>query len=258
VPNAPIFCGIGKKNTGRRLSPKTINQIYDYYKNVIFPRVLQDPTVPPEDKRKIQELRKKRWNPYVRRHLAATEISKTLKDSVLIDQYLGWSHTGNTRQKYQHYYQDDALDAILQADGLIPTTTTTKQRKDLLKPKICPNCDESNTPDTKFCVKCKYVLSYDAYNEVTEEAEQTKRELAELKAKQEEAARKQQMDMERITAALEKTQDHLQLITAWNEEEQRVTSERLFLKASSAIAARATKKKKEAAADITTKRAKIE
>ncbi|MDQ3872394.1 MAG: hypothetical protein M3258_02155, partial [Thermoproteota archaeon] len=59
--------------------------------------------VPEEDKRKIRGLLMKPWNPYVRRHTAATEISKSLKDSVLIDHYLGWSHAGNTRQKYQHY-----------------------------------------------------------------------------------------------------------------------------------------------------------
>jgi hypothetical protein len=104
---------------------------------------------------------------------------------VLIDKYLGGSHQGNIRQKYQHYYQDDALDAILQADGLIPVSVggSNKKKKDLLKPKLCPNCEESNTPDTKFCIKCKYVLNYDAYNETVQEAEQNKKQFEEIKAK---------------------------------------------------------------------------
>ena len=51
-----------------------------------------------------------------------TEILKALKDSVLIDQYMGWSHAGNTRQKYQHYYNDDSFDAMLtMMDGLKPS-----------------------------------------------------------------------------------------------------------------------------------------
>ena len=86
-----------------------------------FPKLLEDPLAPEEDKRKIRDLLKKPWNPYVRKHTAATEISKVLKDSVLIDQYMGWSHSGNTRQKYQRYYADDYFDAmLLLADGLNP------------------------------------------------------------------------------------------------------------------------------------------
>ena len=96
-PNAALFCGYGTKNLGRRVVPHTINAMYERYKKVVFPRLLNDPLVPEDDKRKIRDLLKKPWNPYVRRHTAATEISKNLKDSVMIDQYMGWSHAGNTR-----------------------------------------------------------------------------------------------------------------------------------------------------------------
>jgi hypothetical protein len=137
--------------------------MYENYKNVYFPKLLDDPSISEEDKRKIRDLLKKKWNPYVRRHTAATELSKALKDLVIIDQYMGWSHRGNTRHKYQHYYADDSFEAILQADGLHLTpmgSSPKKNEKDLLKPKQCPNCDEPNTPETKFCIKCRYVLSY--------------------------------------------------------------------------------------------------
>lgn len=119
-PNAPLFCGTGKKNTGKFLARHTMFTVYDIYKKVRFPRLLEDPMTPEEDKRKIRDLLKKPWNPNIRRHTAATEISKILKDSVLIDQYMGWSHAGNTRQKYQHYYSDDSFDAMLtMMDGWI-------------------------------------------------------------------------------------------------------------------------------------------
>jgi hypothetical protein len=39
---------------------------------------------------------------------------------------------------------------------------------DILKPKQCPNCSESNIPNSKFCAKCRMVLTYDAYNETLE------------------------------------------------------------------------------------------
>ena len=193
-PNAPLFCGVGKRNTGKKLASHTMYSVYDNYKRDRFPLLLQDPLVPEEDKRKIRELLKKPWNPYIQRHTSATEISKALKDSVLIDQYMGWSHAGNTRQKYQHYYNDDSFGAMLTVmDGLAPPANSTNQgKKGLLKPKQCPNCDESNKPEAKFCTKCKFVLSFDAFNEAIEEkskaareAEETKKRLEELAAKQE-------------------------------------------------------------------------
>ena len=57
---------------------------------------------------------------------------------------------------------------------------------------MCPNCDESNKPESKFCAKCKFVLSFDAFNEASEEkartakeAEESKKRLEELEAKHE-------------------------------------------------------------------------
>lgn len=66
-------------------------------------------------------------------------------------------------------------------------------KKDLLKPKPCPNCDEPNTPETKFCIKCRYVLSYDAYNETIEEKEKAAKEAEETKKRLEELAAKQEI-----------------------------------------------------------------
>jgi integrase len=181
-PNAALFCGIGRKNTGRKLARNTMFTIYDNYKKSRFPKLLDDPTVSPEDKRKIRELLRKPWNPYVRRHTAATEISKALKDSVLIDQYMGWSHSGNTRQKYQHYYNDDSFDAMLtMMDGLKPRGDHSGN-KNLLKPRTCPNCNETNTPESRFCTKCKFVLTFDAYNETVANATQTRESVKEIKA----------------------------------------------------------------------------
>jgi hypothetical protein len=151
-PNAPLFCGTGKKNTGRRLSSSAMYTTYVNYKKVRFPRLLEDPLVLEEDKRKIRDLLKKPWNPYIRRHTAATEISKTLKDSVLIDQYMGWSHGGNTRRKYQHYYNDDSFDAMLmQMDGLTPPNTISNQaKKGLLKPNNAPTALKVTSQSLSF------------------------------------------------------------------------------------------------------------
>jgi integrase len=42
-PNAPLFCGTGKKSIGRRISTHAIYAAYAHYKQVVFPKVLEDP-----------------------------------------------------------------------------------------------------------------------------------------------------------------------------------------------------------------------
>jgi predicted amidophosphoribosyltransferase len=51
----------------------------------------------------------------------------------------------------------------------------------VLKPKQCPNCNEPNKPDSKFCAKCRMVLTYDAYSETVEEKAEKDKEVAILK-----------------------------------------------------------------------------
>nr|MDQ3853588.1 site-specific integrase [Thermoproteota archaeon] len=187
-PNAPLFCGIGKKSNGRRIvNTSTMFNIYvNHYRKIVFPKLLEDPLVSEDDKRKIKELLQKPWNPHARRHTAATEVSKAFKDAVLIDQYMGWSRTGNTRVKYQHYFSDDAHIAKLEADGFLPkgSSDAAKKRKELLRPKPCPNCSEPNKPESRFCAKCKFVLSFDAYNEKVQDTENMKKTVAEIQTKQ--------------------------------------------------------------------------
>jgi integrase len=165
---------------GRKLSIFGLSSIYERYKTRIFPSLLKDPLLDPNDKAKIAELLKKPWNPYIRRHSALTEKSKILKEHVL-RQHAGWTATSNMHQKYIHYFGNESNESISEAYGLIDKN---KQEIDKLKPKACPNCNEQNKIDSKFCSKCRMVLSYDAYSQVTqltEELEQSRLERLEAK-----------------------------------------------------------------------------
>lgn len=209
-PNAFLFCGVGKKSFGKRIfNTRTIHAIYaDHYRKVVFPKILEDPLIPEEEKRKLKELLQKPWNPHVRRHTATTEISKTLKDPVLIDQYMGWSRTGNTRAKYQHYFSDDAHIAKLEADGFLPKgSSALKGKKDLLKPIPCPNCSEPNKRESRFCSKCKFVLKYDAYNEKVQDAEKNKHEIQLLREEQ-------QKMREMMAASMQATASMTRMLTS--------------------------------------------
>ena len=164
-PNAILICGFFK-SLGKQITIEAINHTYSTYKKKIFPKLLDDPNVPTDDKRKIAELLKKPWNPYVRRHSALTEKSKILKESIL-RQHAGWTPNSNMHLKYVHYFGNESSESILEAYGLKPKLEDINK----LKPLSCPNCGELNKIDSKFCVKCRMVLSYDAYSEAVHDSE---------------------------------------------------------------------------------------
>lgn len=175
-PRAPFICGIGK-SLGRAIGERALFKIYDNYKKEYFPKLMYNPNITPEDKQKIRELLKKPWNPYIRRHTGLTEKSFMLKSHVL-NQYAGWTQGSVMSQKYLHYFGNESSENILEAYGII---TKDKNQSSILAPKQCPNCNEPNKPDSKFCGKCRMVLTYDAYSETIEDKQQKDDEIQRLK-----------------------------------------------------------------------------
>jgi integrase len=161
-PNAPLICGLDRSN-GRHINEHSLLLIYDGYKKRVFPKLLGNSSVPSEDKQKIRELLKKPWNPYIRRHSAITEKSRILKEHVL-RQHCGWTPGSQMHLKYLHYFGNESNESLLEAYGLIDKGIQIDQ----LRPKQCPNCDEGNKPDSKWCAKCRMVLSYDLYEETVD------------------------------------------------------------------------------------------
>ena len=166
-PNSPLICGTGR-GLGRHIKPTRIYRIYEDYKILIFPKLLESPNVLPEDKHGITELLKKPWNPYIRRHSALTEKARILKEPIL-KMHAGWSPRSQMHLKYEHWFGNESNESILEAYGLIDHGIQVDQ----LRPKQCPNCSQPNKPDSKFCSKCRMVLTYDAYNETLEQQQKT-------------------------------------------------------------------------------------
>ncbi|MFL6357932.1 MAG: hypothetical protein ACJ71K_06385 [Nitrososphaeraceae archaeon] len=100
-PSGIFLCGNGK-SLGRMLSISSIENIYRHYKLEFFRKLLTNPNVPPEDKQKMEDLLRKPWNPYIRRHSALTEKSTILKEHTL-RQYAGWYSRSQMHLKYLHY-----------------------------------------------------------------------------------------------------------------------------------------------------------
>jgi predicted ribosome quality control (RQC) complex YloA/Tae2 family protein len=161
--------------------------------------LLQDPNVQPEDKQKIKELLKKPWNPYVRRHSSLTEKSKMLKEHVL-RQHAGWSPRSQMHLRYLHYFGNESCESILEAYGIV---TKDQEHSNALRPKQCPNCNEPNKPDSKFCAKCRMVLTYDAFSETLESEKQKEDKLTVM----EQRFNNMQSMLEKLVAGLSKTKD---------------------------------------------------
>ena len=183
-PNAYLIPSMDRKHRrfGNKMMSMSMNIIYRNYKLQFFPALLEDPKVSPEDKQKIRELLQKPWNPYVvGRHSALTQKSTILKEHVL-RQHAGWSGRSQMHLKYLHYFGNESSESLLEAYGIIPKD---QQSVDVLRPKQCPNCNEPNKPDSKFCAKCRMVLTYDAYNETLEKQQEKESEVQKLQQKYE-------------------------------------------------------------------------
>jgi len=68
-------------------------------------------------------------------------------------------------QKYIHYFGNESSESLLEAYGIV---TKNNIPINTLNPKICPNCNEGNTVDAKFCSKCKMIMSFEGYQQALE------------------------------------------------------------------------------------------
>jgi len=81
----------------------------------------------------------------------------------------------------EHYFGNESSESLLEAAGII-----TKDKKvDPLRPIQCPNCSESNKHDSRFCAKCRMILTYDAYNETLQGQKEKDKQIQDLMKKQE-------------------------------------------------------------------------
>jgi integrase/recombinase XerD len=177
-PNSPVFVGLGKYSMGRRgLTISGLGQIYTYYQREFFPKLLEDPAIPIEDKDKIKNnLLTKPFSPYIRRHSSLTEKARKLKTSTL-EQHAGWVPGSNMQKRYVHYFGNESSIDILEAYGI---KTSDNVPINTLNPKICPNCGEGNTQDARFCSECKMIMSFEGYQEALESQKQKENEIKKI------------------------------------------------------------------------------
>ena len=83
--------------------------------------------------------------------------------------------------KYLHYYGNESNESLIRSIW----NKDKGSQIDRLRPKQCPNCSEPNKPDSKFCAKCRMVLTYDAYHETLAGQQEKDDQIQALMKKQE-------------------------------------------------------------------------
>jgi hypothetical protein len=98
--------------------------------------------------------------------------------------HAGWIPDSMMPRLYLHYFGNESSESLLQAHGIESgESQSAKASISALKPRECGNCGEQNKPDARFCSKCKFVLTRDAYDEVVGETADREKEFATLKEK---------------------------------------------------------------------------
>ena len=180
-PDAFLFISLADSNFGEKLSEHALYKQYTrIYRNRYFPKLLdKDSGIPEVEKSYMRNLLTKPWTPYIQRHSALTAKSLILKEHTLRD-YAGWSMSSKMPQLYIHYFGNESSKSLLEAYG-IEDYSNKNEQANILKSKSCPNCNEPNKPDSRFCFKCKMVLTFDSYKETLEKQKENESEILIMK-----------------------------------------------------------------------------
>jgi hypothetical protein len=136
-----------------------------YYKAKYFPKLLKEENISDVDRAFIRNMLTKPWLLYIFRHSALTQKSQFLPEAVLRE-HAGWTMSSKMTEIYVHL-SGESSKILLQKKGIIKSEDRINVTA--LRPRQCPNCSESNKIDSRFCVKCRMILCYDAYERTVDE-----------------------------------------------------------------------------------------
>ncbi len=122
----------------------------------------------------------KKWNPYSIRHSAIPADSDYLPEYAL-KKKVRWSMNSKQGSRYiKNRMGDELKNKILEQNGIILDTE--------LKPKltiaICPRCELVNQIENKYCSKCSYPLTPQAFEEIKNEEDAKFKALEERQSKE--------------------------------------------------------------------------
>jgi hypothetical protein len=159
-----------------------------------FPKLLDRPEIPLEDKAALRTLIYKRAHfPYIFRHEFSTKWVPRLARMVF-NQVLGHSPNSNVQDFYIHEMGDEGIRELQIAKGIRTREDTISPAQIELQPKYCPICHESNKHNAIFCFKCNFTISLEGELENREKEAQAAKDGEDLR-KQITELQKQQQNM---------------------------------------------------------------
>jgi integrase/recombinase XerD len=166
-PNARVICNL---LTGSAIGPDAMWTMMKQLRNRIV-RLLESGSITDNDEKQKLEylLQTKKWNPYCIRHSSITSDSDFLPEYAL-KKKARWSMNSKQGSRYiKRRMGNDLKNQILVHNGMITEESAIAERK----PSVlnCARCSLVNAVDNKFCSKCSYPLTPQAYDEIKAEEE---------------------------------------------------------------------------------------
>ena len=160
--NARLICNLV---TGAPIKPDALCTMMKQLRKRVT-RLLENGAITDEAERLRIEflLKTKKWNPSCIRHSAITSDSDYLPEYAL-KKKVRWSMNSKQGSRYiKRRMGENLKNQILVHNGIISEESATAQRK----PSVlsCARCSLVNAMDNKFCSKCSYPLTPQAYEEI--------------------------------------------------------------------------------------------
>jgi integrase/recombinase XerD len=159
-PEARLICNL---ITGAKINPDAMwtmmKQLQKRIKRLVESGQIRDSK---EREKLVSLIATKKWNPYCIRHSAITADSDYLPEYAL-KKKARWTMNSKQGSRYiKNRIGNELKNKILEHEGIIT------EKENIKKPTIqsCPRCQFVNTLETKYCSKCIYPLTPEAYDEI--------------------------------------------------------------------------------------------
>lgn len=122
----------------------------------------------------------KPFNPYcMGDHSRLTNLVEKGLSEFELKRLRGWKMDSKMPRRYIHMSGKGLNDKMLELAGIKEPEKQTKESP--LKPKECYRCKHKNAPDAKYCEKCNFTISQEAFQELKQKELEKEQTIAELK-----------------------------------------------------------------------------
>jgi hypothetical protein len=171
------------KYRNKPLVPDSLRQAYVRVIEEQFPKLLEDPTKTPEERRIIESLiSNKPHYPYLFRHEFASEYAPKLS-RLSFNQLIGHSESSKMQDVYVQSLGNEGNTELQIVRGVRAREDTITPAQAQLQPKYCVICGEANKQSADFCFKCNWAISSKGAMEERERNEAAAKESEIMKKK---------------------------------------------------------------------------